>query len=79
MDSFGIGDVVVNEMRQCAKIVSFRNGRYGLSGWTTQEHAEKATVAQIFLNTHGVESANLQLVVKGKTTKPRTRTPRTAK
>jgi len=61
---FQVGDVVVNEVRQFAKIISIRNGVYGFSGWTTLPNAQKATVAQKFLNSYGAQSANLQ-VVKG--------------
>lgn len=60
--SLKVGDVVVNEVRQYAKILSFSNGVYGLSGWTTLGNAEKATVVQKFLNTYGVSQANLRLV-----------------
>ncbi len=61
-ETFKVGDVVVNEMRQYAKVISFKNGVYGFSGWTTLENAQKATVVNKFINIYGVASANLRLV-----------------
>lgn len=61
-DTLDIGDVVVNDMRQYAKVISFKNGIYGFSGWTTLENAQKATIVNKFLNSYGVKNANLRLV-----------------
>ena len=59
---FAIGDIIVNELRQHAKIISFKNGVYGLSGWTTLINAEKANVVQSFMNVYGMAQANISVV-----------------
>lgn len=66
-ETFNIGDIVVNDLGQYAKIVNIKTGRYGLSGWTSRGFAEKDEVAQIFLNINGMTSANLQVVSGGST------------
>lgn len=68
--TFKVGDVVENEIRQFAKIISFRNGVYGFSGWTTRENALKATIVNKFINIYGVASANLKLVKGAKVNAP---------
>lgn len=83
-ETFNIGDIVVNDLRQFAKVITIKTGRYGLSGWTSRDHAEEDTVAQIFLNINGMLSANLQVVSNdGSTSSEKTsgkpKTPKTAK
>ncbi len=63
--SFKVGDVLENSVRQFTKVVSIRNNRYGLSGWTDRGNAEKATVAMIFLNINGMTGAQVKVVKKG--------------
>ena len=64
---FKVGAILENSVRQFAKIIAVREGNiYGLSGWTTRESAEKATVAHKFVNSYGLEYAGAR-VVKGGT------------
>lgn len=70
---YKIGDILVNELRQCAKIINVKNGIYGLSGWTTQGNAAKAKIAEKHLNIYGLEYLNYKVIKSGpkaKTTAP---------
>lgn len=58
---FKVGAILVNSMRQYTKVISFKRGVYGLSGWTTRDNAEKATIAHIHVNVHGLTYANARV------------------
>jgi len=62
---YAVGQILVNDLRQFTKIISLKNGVYGLSGWTSKENAEKATVAHKFVNVYGLKYANLRVVSAG--------------
>ena len=64
---YKVGDIIVNEVRQFAKIISLKNGVYGLSNWGTQGNAEKASVAFVRINTYGLSTANLKVVKSNST------------
>ncbi len=60
---FEVGTILANSVGQFTKVISFSNGRYGLSGWVaSRTNAEKATVAFKFVNTYGLDSMNVQSV-----------------
>ena len=59
---YAVGQILVNDLRQFAKVISCKNGVYGLSGWSSKENAEKATVAHKFVNVYGLQYANLRVV-----------------
>jgi hypothetical protein len=61
---FKVGQIIENSLRQFTKIISVRNGIYGISGWASRESAEKATVAHKFVNKYGLAYANA-VIVKG--------------
>lgn len=61
---FKVGSILVNPRKEYTKVISYKRGIYGLSGWTTRVGAEKATVATKFQNKHGLRYANAR-VVKG--------------
>lgn len=52
------GAILKSEVGQFAKIISVRNGVYGISDWSTKKNAEKATVANKFINAYGLKYAN---------------------
>lgn len=57
-----VGAILENSLRQYTKVISIRNGIYGLSGWTTRESAEKANVSTKFVNIYGLKYANVKVV-----------------
>lgn len=57
-----VGAILENRLRQFCKVISVRNGVYGLSGWTTRAHAEKATITQVHLNVYGLRNASVKVV-----------------
>ena len=59
---YKIGTIFENELGQFAKVVSIRNGVYGLAGWAARKLVEKATSASVFLNGYGLRNANLKIV-----------------
>jgi hypothetical protein len=61
-NEFKVGDVLVNDLGQFTKIISLKNGKYGLSGWSTRSSAEKETTARQFLNIYGLKAANLRVL-----------------
>lgn len=77
MRQFEIGDVIESSVGKFAKIISFKNGVYGISGWTDLENAKNATSARTFLNIYGVQNANFQLV--SSTGKPKAKRGSSAK
>lgn len=66
---FKLGQILVNSLRQYTKVISFKNGVYGISGWTSRDHAEKATVAHKFVNRFGLKYAEAKAVKGGKSSK----------
>ncbi len=67
---YQVGTILVNSVGQFTKIISFRNGRYGLSGWVaSRTNAEKANVAFKYVNTSGLAAISVQ-IVKGSAVKP---------
>lgn len=71
---FVVGMILESPLRQFTKIISFSKGRFALSGWTSREHAEKATVPQIYLNIYGIQQANLR-IVSGSSKKDKAQAP----
>lgn len=67
-NKFKVGMILENPIRQFSKIISHKNGVYGLSEWSNRINAEKATVAYIHLNIYGLQYANVRIieVKKGK-------------
>lgn len=59
-----VGNLLENSMRQFAKVISVKNGVYGISGWTTRVSAEKATVVAKRINKYGLINGNVR-VTKG--------------
>ena len=57
-----VGTILENSIRQFAKVISSKNGMYGLSHWGTREQAMKSTVAFKFLNVYGLQSGNVRIV-----------------
>lgn len=49
--------ILENAVGQFTKIISVRNGVYGLSGWTTRANADKATAPAIHRNKYGLDQA----------------------
>lgn len=58
---YQIGAIIENEQGQFAKVVSVRNGVYGLAGWATRKVAENASIANVFLNGYGLRNANVKV------------------
>lgn len=56
-----VGAVLENSLRQFSKIISVKDGVYLLSGWTTKEHAEKATVGYTRMNIFGLQNAGFKI------------------
>ena len=62
---FPVGAVLANDYGQYTKVISVKNGIYGLSGWMpNRPSAEKSNVAQVFLNVYGLTYANARVVSK---------------
>ena len=59
---YKVGDILINDLNQFTKIISLKNGKYGLSGWSARSSAEQSNVARQYLNIHGLQSANLRVV-----------------
>lgn len=53
-------------MRQFAKVLSFKDGIYSLSGWSDKETATKAQSAAIHVNEYGLAAAGAKIATKGK-------------
>ena len=62
---FKVGQIIENSLRQFTKIVSVRNGIYGLTGWQSRESAEKSNVAHNFVNVYGLRYAGARIVKGG--------------
>lgn len=62
---YKVGAILKNSINQFTKIISVRRGIYGISGWTNQKNAEKATVVAKHVNVYGLQYANAR-VVSGK-------------
>lgn len=63
---FKVGQILENSLRQFAKIITIRNGIYGLTGWTSREAAEKTNVAHKHVNEYGLLYAGAKVVKGGK-------------
>lgn len=63
---FKVGQILENSLRQFTKVVSVRNGIYGITGWMSRESAEKSTVAHKFVNKYGLSYAGVKAVKGGK-------------
>jgi hypothetical protein len=59
---FKVGSILENSIRQFTKVIFLKNGVYGLSGWTSREHAEKATVVRQRVNKYGLQYACVKAV-----------------
>lgn len=64
--AFKVGDIVKNSFGQFTKILSIKDERYGLSGWTTLPNAKKATVVNTFLNVFAMEDLDLETISESK-------------
>lgn len=62
INKIAVGAILENDLRQFTKVISFKRGLYGISGWTSKANAEKATVAMQFLNSFGMKFANIRVV-----------------
>lgn len=60
--AYFVGALLQNSVGQFTKIISVKNGVYGLGGWTTRGNAEKQTVAHKFVNEYGLQYANAKVV-----------------
>ena len=63
---FKVGQILENSLRQFTKVVSVRNGIYGITGWMSRESAEKSNVSHKFVNKYGLRYANARVVKGGK-------------
>lgn len=61
-EKIAVGSLFENHLRQFAKVISAKNGVYGLSDWMTRANAEKATVATRHINVYGLESSGAKIV-----------------
>jgi hypothetical protein len=59
---YKVGSILENSIRQFTKIITAKNGIYGLSGWMSREHAEKATVVRQRMNKYGLQYACVRIV-----------------
>lgn len=64
---FKLGAILENSIRQFTKVVSVRNGVYGITGWMTRQAAEKSSVAHNFVNAHGLRFAGARVVGEAET------------
>lgn len=62
---YKVGSVLKSSVGEFTKIISIKNGVYGLSGWTTLGNASKATVANLFVNGYGLEYAGVTVEKAG--------------
>jgi len=65
---YSVGAIVQNSLKQFAKVISIKNGLYGISGWTTLPNAEKATIIAKYVNIYGLKYAGA-VVVKADSSK----------
>jgi len=70
--TFKVGQILENSVRQFTKIISIKNGVYGLSGWSTKDAATKATVAFQHVNGYGLKYAGARVVGGKETPAPTT-------
>lgn len=63
---FKVGQILENSLRQFTKVVSVRNGIYGLTGWMSRESALKSNVVHKFVNIHGLRYAGVKVSKGGK-------------
>lgn len=59
------GAVLVCDNGTYTKVISEKNGVYGISGWAGKRSAEKANVARKFINGHGLKYAGARIVSEG--------------
>lgn len=59
---FKVGQILENSLRQFTKIVSLRNGIYGITGWMSRDSAIKSSVAHKFVNVYGLQYAGARIV-----------------
>lgn len=70
MKEYALGTILVNKLGEYTKVISLRNGIYGITGWVKkQKQAEKATVATKFVNKFGLKYAGASIIKKGKVSK----------
>lgn len=75
---YKVGQVLENSRKQFTKVISERNGLFGISGWTMRANAEKATRAIEFRNEFGLRAANARVVSEGKKGSTRKSAPATS-
>lgn len=59
---YQVGAILKNPLRQYTKIISVKNGVYGISGWQSRENAEKSTIAMKHLNVFGLQFSGVRVV-----------------
>lgn len=65
---YKVGTILKASSGEYTKIISYRNGVYGISGWASLVSAKKATVVQKSINAYGFQNANARVVSAGKET-----------
>lgn len=66
---FNVGMILRSRMRKYAKIISFSNGIFGLSAWTSLEHAQKSDKAMVRFNRNALARAGFEVVSVGESVK----------
>ena len=70
MQEYTVGTILTNKLGEFTKVISLRNGIYGITGWVKkQKKAEEATVATKFVNKFGLKYAGVSIIKKGKVSK----------
>lgn len=62
---YPIGSIVRCDAGTYTKIISEKNGVYGISGWASKRAAEKANIARKFINVHGLKYAGGRIDSEG--------------
>lgn len=67
--TYKAGTILSNKLKEFTKVISEKNGIYGISGWVRRESdAKKATVATKFINKFGLKYAGVKIVKAGSKT-----------
>ena len=67
--TYKVGQILKSDSGQYTKIISVRNGVYGISGWVNEKSAKKSTIAMKHVNRHGLANARL-IATSGKANAP---------
>lgn len=64
--AYKVGTILSNKLGEFTKIISLKNGVYGITGWVRRQgDANKATVATKFINRFGLKYAGVKIVKAG--------------